>query len=262
LARVNEGGPVNPKTGELNWVPTGRQVKVREPVKDPVTGKTTWVDTGKTKPKQIITKKLVVEKDAFKLSSGSDIEAVYAEYSNNTKALANAARKAHLETKSIPYSKSAKAAYSNEVASLNAALAKAKKNRPRERQAQTIAHTLVSQKRQANPEMDDDDVKKVKKQALDEARIRTGAKKDIIIISPKEWQAIQAGAISNHQLEQILNNADLDVVKALATPKQEILMTSTKVNRAKNMAASGATQAEIAQALGVSLTTLKTSLNG
>ena len=262
LGRVSEGGPINPKTGEKVWVPTGKQVAVRKPVKDPVSGKTTWVDTGQTKDKEVVTKRLAVETDAFKLSSGSDIEAVYAEYSNSMKALGNAARKAHLETKSIPYSPSAKAAYSNEVASLNAKLDNAKRNRPRERQAQTIAHTLVQQKKQANPEMDEDDMKKAKKQALDEARIRTGAKKDIIVISPREWQAIQAGAISNHGLEQILNNADLDVVKAHATPKQEILMTPTKANRAKNMAALGFTQAEIAQQLGVSLTTLKTSLNG
>ena len=39
-------------------------------------------------------------------------------------------------------------------------------------------------------------------------------------------------------------------------------MTPTKANRAENMAALGFTQAEIAQQLGVSLTTLKTSLNG
>ena len=110
--------------------------------------------------------------------------------------------------------------------------------------------------------MDDDDVKKVRKQALDEARIRTGAKKDIIILSQGEWNAIQAGAISNHVLEQILNNSDLDTVKALATPKTEVLMSSTKKSRAIRMAASGATQAEIAEALGVSLTTLKSSLNG
>ena len=260
LARVDEGGPINKKTGEFNWVPTGKQLPVRDKIKDPTTGKTVWVDTGKTKPKQIITKKLAVEKDAFKLSSGSDIEAVYAEYSNQTKALANAARKAMVNTENIPYSPSAKAAYSKEAASLIAKLDNAKKNRPRERQAQTIAHTLVQQKKQANPNMDEDDLKKARKQALDEARIRTGAKKDIIQITPSEWQAIQAGAISNNRLEEILNNSDLDTVKKLATPKQEILMTPTKANRAKNMMALGFTQAEVAQALGVSLTTLKTSL--
>jgi DNA-binding NarL/FixJ family response regulator len=161
------------------------------------------------------------------------------------------------KTKPIPYDKSAKAAYSKEVASLNAQLNIAKKNSPRERQAQVLAKTLVSQKRQENPNMDKAVVKKITKQAVDEARVRTGAHKTLIKISNEEWNAIQAGAITSTKLNEILQHADMELVKKHALPKQEVLMTSAKRNRALSMAASGFTQAEIAHALGVSLTTLK-----
>ncbi len=93
-----------------------------------------------------------------------------------------------------------------------------------------------------------------------EARARTGAGKQRIEITPQEWAAIQAGAISTNTLKQILANADLDGVKELATPRAKIKMTPTKIDRAKSMNMLGYTQAEIADALGVSLTTLKDAL--
>ena len=81
------------------------------------------------------------------------------------------------------------------------------------------------------------------------------------MISDSEWAAIQAGAISNNKLTQILNNADLERVKQLATPKVNVLMTSSKQRRAEAMLRSGYTQAEVADALGVSLSTLKLSIS-
>jgi DNA-directed RNA polymerase specialized sigma24 family protein len=106
------------------------------------------------------------------------------------------------------------------------------------------------------------DLKKIKNQALAEMRVRTGAKKQRIELTQDEWDAIQAGAITNHKLEQILNNSDLDQIKTLATPRTPRLMTSTATARARAMFEQGATQAEVAEQLGVSLTTLKTALSG
>jgi hypothetical protein len=247
---AKEGGPIDPKTGKKVFVPTG---------------KTTVNKKGQTVTKQQRFDKLAIEDDAFKLVSkdgGTRIEHVYATHSNQLKSLANAARKEALVTKPIKVSDSAKRVYSNEVATLNAKLNLAKKNAPRERQAQLLANQVVSQKRQANPDMDSDDLKKVKNQALEEMRQRTGAKKDRIFITQKEWDAIQAGAISPSKLTDILNNADQETVKKLATPRTDKLMTSTKTARAEAMLAAGYTQAEVASHLGVSLTTLKDSLNG
>ena len=160
----------------------------------------------------------------------------------------------------LKYEPSAKKTYAEQVASLNSQLNVALKNAPRERQAQVLANLWVSQKRQANPEMEASDLKKVKNQALAEARVRTGASKTRIDISDKEWEAIQAGAISTNTLTKILTNADMDRVRELATPRQPTVMTSAKQARAKQMVALGRTPTEIAQALGVAPSTLKSFL--
>lgn len=246
---AREGGPIDPVTGKKVFVETGR----------------TYVDrSGKTIVRKETHKKLAVTEDARTLLSpdgGTTMERIYADHSNKLKGLANQARKESLAVKSVPYSPSAKAAYSNEVASLDAKLNLALKNAPLERQAQVIANTVVSQKRQANPNMDAADRKKIENQALTEARNRTGASKHRIKPTQAEWNAIQAGAISNDKLEQILTHGHTETIRALAMPKTAKLMTPAKKQRATAMLASGYTQAEVAEALGVSVTTLKTGIS-
>lgn len=235
---------------------------------DPATGRKiprltgeTYVDKrGRTVERKTKSVQLAETDDAFTLSSGTKMEAVYAQHSNRLKSLANQARKEMVATKTIPYSPSAAKVYRTEVKSLDAKLQTAFKNRPLERQAQLIANAVVEQKRRDKPDMEPTEVKKVKSQALAEARLRTGAKKQLVKITPSEWKAIQEGAISNNKLTDIMNNTDLDELKKLATPRTPLLMTSAKTNRAKTMLASGYTQAEVAAALGVSLTTLKTGI--
>lgn len=246
---------------------------------DPKTGKKVWTETGgsyeqvsiskrtgeaKVKTVQKVTRsvKLAETDDAHTLSSGTPIEKVYADHSNRLKAMANTARKESVNTKTIPYSPSAYRTYKPEVDRLNSALNVALKNRPRERQAQIVAGALVKARKDANPDMTDDEYKKVKGMALIEARARVGAKKEQIEITPREWEAIQNGAITNNKLTQILNNADIDSVKQLATPKTPLAMSPTKMQRASQMLASGYTQADVADALGVSVSTLKRGVSG
>lgn len=240
-----KGGPIDKVTGQRVFEPTGRLVVDRH---------------GNTVPKKIKVTKLAETGDAHTLSSGTVVEKIYADHSNKLKALANEARRVAVNTKSTTYSPSAKTAHAKEVASLNAKLEIALRNAPLERQAQVLANAIVSQKKLANPHMEPAEIKKLKSLALNEARLRTGAAKKRIDITDSEWAAIQAGAISSNKLNQILANADVESVKKLATPRSEILMTSAKTQRAQQMAASGYTQAEIADALGVSLTTLKTAI--
>jgi transposase len=231
---------------------------------DKVTGEKVYVNTGATRfdgtPVTFKSTKLAETKDAHSLSSGTKIEEIYADHSNRLKSLANEARLASVHTENRPHSPSAKAAYAKQVASLNRKLETALRNAPRERQAQILGNATVAAKRRAYPDMDPAEIKKIKSQALTEARIRTGAKKDRIVIEPDEWDAIQAGAFRTSRVSDILTHADLDVVKQLATPKTQVMMTSVKQNRARAMLDSGYTQAEVAQALGVSLTTLKRGL--
>ena len=235
---------------------------------DPVTGSKVYTETGQTyvdsKGRTIkrtsSSTKMAETPNAFNLSSGRPIEEVYASYANDLKALANASRRVAVTTKSTPYSPSARVAYQKEVDTLNAQLNVALKNKPVERQAQILANSVVNRKKQANPGMDNDDLKKIRNQALAEARARTGAKKTQVNITDREWEAIQAGAISSSKLTQILQNSDLNKVKRLATPRTSVSMSPAKVARAKSMLTSGYTQAEVAEALGVSTSTLSKSL--
>ena len=241
-----EGGPIDKATGKRVFVPTGETFVSKR--------------TGETITKTEKAKQLLEFDSAHRLSSGTLIEKIYADHSDRMRSLANEARKELVHTKSTPYSPSAKAAYEPQVKSLNHKLNVALQNSPRERQAQLVANAIINSKKAANPNMDAADLKKVKAKALADARIRTGADKERVTITPDEWDAIQAGAISNHHLEQILAHANLDEVKKLATPRTNPVMTEVMHARAKSMLVSGFTQAEVAAQLGVPLSTLKSDI--
>lgn len=235
---------------------------------DPDTGKKIYRETGATyvdkdgKTVKRTTRVSAIREldDVTPLSGGTVPEQLYVAHSNKMKALANEARKQEARTSGVKSNPSAKKVYAEDVKTLNTKLNTALQNKPLERQAQIIAGANVAAKRQAAPEMTKETLKKVERQALEEARTRTKAKKSQIIISDSEWDAIQAGAVSDKFLTDVLNNADMTRVRELATPKTKLLMTSSKTSRANAMLAQGYTQAEVAQALGVSLTTLKNSL--
>lgn len=205
-------------------------------------------------------KKMLEVDDARTLSSGTPIEKVYAEHANKLKALANAARKTMIETPDIHYSQSAAKTYKKEVESLDAQLNLAYRNKPLERKAQLMAGKVVSAQRQSNPQMSPGDLKKIRGQALIEQRTRTGAGKNPVVISDKEWEAIQAGAISNSKLKSILLNTKLDDLKQRSMPRTFKVMSPAKIARAKSMRDSGHTDSDIADLLGVSTSSLQRAL--
>ncbi len=236
---------------------------------DPLTGKKVFENTND----QFINKKgkLVVKTtkipamlktdDARTLSSGTRMENVYATHANALKALANKARLTVLGVKNTPYSPSAKLTYAKEVISLKAKLNLAFKNKPLERQAQLIANQVYREKLKNNPHMDAADKKKIRGQALIEARSRMGANKPKIEITDREWEAIQLGAVSTNTLNNILLNTDLEKLKQRATPRTIKGIAASKLSRAKTMLDAGYTQSEVADALGIPLSTLEDSLN-
>lgn len=218
----------------------------------------TYVDkkTGKIKTRTQTSTQMAETKDARTLSSGTPQEEAYADYANKMKSLANQARKEMVSTGKIPYSASAKATYQKEVDSLDAKLNVALKNAPRERQAQVIANATVTAKKQENPDMTTSELKKVKQQALTAARIRVGAERNPVVVTDREWEAIQAGAISENKLSQILNNVDIDSLRQRATPRATTTLSDAKINKISSMRASGYSTSEIAEALGVSSSTV------
>ena len=218
----------------------------------------TYVDkkTGKTKTRKQKSTQMAETKDARTLSSGTPQEEAYASYANKMKSLANQARKEMVSTGRISYSSSAKAAYQQEVASLNAQLNIALKNAPRERTAQAIANATVAAKKQAYPDMTTSEIKKASQQALTAARTRVGAERKLVEVSDREGEAIQAGAISENQLAKILNHVDIDAIRQRATPRATTTLSTAKQNKIASMSASGYSTSEIAEALGISTSTV------
>jgi hypothetical protein len=250
LRKASEGGPIDRATGKKVYVETGATYPNKK---------------GQTVLKTDKVERLALTDDAYSLVSGTvglPMERVYANHSNKLKALANEARLVILDTGSIKYSPSAKAVYKDEVDALNRDLNLALRNAPIERQAQILANTIVKIQKESNPDMDATSLRKVKAQALNEARARTGAKKQQIVFTDRQWEAIQAGAIAPTKLSAMLANADIDRVKELATPRSTLMMTSSNISRAKAMFASGNTRAEVAAALGVSVSTLDSAITG
>lgn len=250
--RKRKGSPIiDPETGEQSYKtvddPYYTVTKVNKK-----TGETITVVKERTQPST----KMAETRDAHTLSSGTPQEEAYADYANKMKSLANQARKEMLSTGKVQYSAAAKASYQTEVDHLNAQLNLALRNAPRERQAQTIANAEVAAKKQNNPDMTSAEIKKAGQQALTRARAKVGAKRTTIKISDREWEAIQAGAISENKLIQILNNTDTDDLKQRATPRSSTTLSAAKIQKISSMNSSGYTTAEIAKALGVSSSTV------
>lgn len=246
---MGEGGPIDTTTGAKMSTPTGR----------------TYIDkAGNRKPHTTKVHKLAITDDARTLVSkeNTKIEQVYAEHSNSLKRLADEARLEYTRQPSIRVSPSAKAAYKAEVETLNAKMLLAARNKPLERQAQVLANAAIKLKRQANPHMSPDQLKKVRTSELANARVRAGtdARSRQITLTDREWDAVQAGAISDTKLKELLLNADLDQLRALATPRVNRVMVPALQQRAERLLKAGVPRGDIAATLGVPLGTLNSAL--
>lgn len=242
-------GVIDPLTGKVVYKESGRTYV------DPRTGKTV---TATTKIKRI----LAVD-DVRSMSSGTLQEEAYADYANKMKDLANKARLEYKATPTLKRSASAAKAFEPEVNRLMAALKVAQLNAPLEREAQRIANARVKAKVQANNITDKDEISKIRRAAISDARNSTGAsgKRTRITISDGEWTAIQSGAISDTTLSEILRYAEPKTVRERATPRRTTQLSDARISRIKAMANSGHTNAEIAEALGISTSAVSKYLN-
>ena len=247
---------IDPETGEKRYEYTNETyMKPKKNSKGEITG---WTETERT----IKSTKMAEEKDAFNLVSTANtpMERVYAQYANRMKALANEARKAAYETPRLKYDPEARKVYSSEVESLMSKLKQALMNKPLERQAQILANAEVKRRKAENPDMDGDDLKKMKGRVLAEKRIATGAQKNRVTFTDREWKAIQSGAVSDSFLKSLLDNADSDHVKQLSMPRETRTVSPGVIARIKSMASNGYTQAEIADYLGISTSTVSSNI--
>lgn len=201
--------------------------------------------------------------NAYDLIQGREptrIERVYANYANSMKALANQARAESRATKDIAYDPTAAKVFSKEVAELSEALHKAQANSPFERKAQIVSKKMAAERIYNAGISDKEKKKRIRAEELQRARDRFGAGKSQIWITDRQWKAIMSGAISKTFLKSIINNADQDRLKSLATPRTNKVMSDSKIARAKTMLSKGYTQKDVAEMLGVSVSTLTSAL--
>lgn len=214
--------------------------------------------------KQTESKKMLETDDAMTLVSPfrNKMELVYADYANSMKELARKSRIEASNTDKIAYNRDAKKKYASEVESLKAKIEKAELNTARERAANRMAAATVKAKKDAanakGEEISGKDIKKAGQVALTKYREELGSvsRKDRnIILTDREWEAIQAGAVSENTLNRILRNSDADSLRQRAMPKETKELNQAKQNRIKAMSASY-TIAQIAEKLGVSTSTV------
>jgi len=258
LRPAKEGGPIDPETGAIVTVPTGKTRSLYDP-------KTKTYHPTEKVPVMRTPKRLAITDDAYTLvrDPNDPVEGLYAEHANAMKALANQARlKAHQT--SIPTANpKARVVYKPEVDALNAELKAALAQAPLTRRADIIAGETVKAKRLEDDTLrtDRDKLQKVERQAKTAARARLGLSQPVIHISDTQWDAIQANAVSPSKLKEILRFADPDRVRELSMPRTNTVMTNAISARAKAMLATDASIGDVAAALGISVNTLKAAIS-
>lgn len=277
--RVDEEG--NEKYGGASTLLSRRKQTVRVPERrgsvrvDKETGEYIYKESGRTFTDPKTGKERLAEdtvslisetKDARTLSSGTIQENLYADFSNKLKAMANQARKEAVNMKGIQRDPQAAKTYATEVASLKEKYNNMIANKPKERKAMLIANANIKAKIQEqglNPAIDKKEIKKISSVEMQRARDSVGAsgRKSKVTFTDKEWEAVQAGAISDNMLTKFLNSSDSDEIVKRAMPKTTSVMSSAKMSKAKAMLRSGYTYKEIAQACGVPESTVYSALN-
>lgn len=277
--RVDEKG--NEKYGGASTLLSRRKQTVRVPERrgsvrvDKETGEYIYKESGRTFTDPKTGKERLAEdtvslisetKDARTLSSGTIQENLYADFSNKLKAMANQARKEAVNMKGIQRDPQAAKTYATEVASLKEKYNNMIANKPKERKAMLIANANIKAKIQEqglNPAIDKKEIKKISSVEMQRARDSVGAsgRKSKVTFTDKEWEAVQAGAISDNMLTKFLNSSDSDEIVKRAMPKTTSVMSSAKMSKAKAMLRSGYTYKEIAQACGVPESTVYSALN-
>lgn len=256
---------VNDKTARAMYEPVER--------KDPKTGAVSFTNREgnivyKTDYRKQQSTRMAETDDAYSLVSSKrhPMELLYADYANAMKAMGNEARIEMMNTGNLKYDKKARDTYQTEVASLMSKLNTALLNTPREREAQRLANVEVAAKKEAakanGTELKSSEIKKISQQALSKYRQEVGSvsRRDrSISITDKEWEAIQAGAVTENVLKRILDNADAENLRQRSMPHATTELTQAQINRIKAMSASY-TIAEIAEKLGKSPSTIQRCL--
>ena len=247
-----------------------------EPIfrKDPKTGKVSFTNkdntiTYRTKERTTPSTRMAEATDARQLYSRPldphPMEVLYADYANYMKGMANRARLDSITTGRLKYSPTAAKIYSKEVKELEKSLEYAQSNKVKERAATRYAAAEIKRKKEKDPNLKGEDLRKVSQQAMTKYREMFNSvpnKKRAIPITDRQWEAIQAGAISDNKLKKILANSDPEILRQRAMPKENKGLTTAQINRIKAMGNGTFTIRQIAEIMNVSPSTVSNILKG
>ncbi len=245
-----------------------------EPImkKDPKTGTVYFTNKDgslhyKTRTRTMDVKRMTLYDDANDLVSTMrhPMELLYADYANSMKAMANQARIEKINTPNLKYNPTAKKIYAKEVSSLESKLNNAELNSIRERTATRLAAAEIRRRKEADPDLKGEDLRKVSQREMTKRRQEVGSvsrRNRNFDITDREWEAIQAGAITENKLRKILRNSDPDKLRQRAMPKQSKGLTTAQVARIRALSNSNFTLSQIAEKMNLSTSTISKYLKG
>ena len=231
---------------------------------DPNTGEKLYSDTGETKWDGTLKKQKVpllsVTKDAYDIATDTPMDKAYADYHNWMLNQGNKARKLSLSVGSYEKDSNAEKAYAPEVASLKAKVVRAQKISPIERQAQIYANLVIEEKLKANPVLKkkgyEKEQSRLREQTIAGARMRLNKPDRSFEITDREWEAIEAHAVSPTMFKQVLKYGNDKDIKKKALPKQNSGLADSQVSAIKALLATGYSQQDIAEMYGISTSTV------
>lgn len=232
----------------------GYQVEVPDPKSKSGGTKMVWRNK-----KETYLVNMVKDANVFLGPNATKTEHHYADYINELKAFKNKVDAEMNGIKTPARDPKAAKIYSEEVLSMKDKVNQVKINRIKERQAQRMAE--VSSKAEIARRSEDevlkkDEISRIKQQALNKARSMVGAERTPVTITDDEWDAVQSNAVSGTLLKELVSFMDDSQLKSLATPRANKQMTEARKSKAKALLANGYTIAQVAEALGVSSSTI------
>ena len=243
------GYDIDPETGMKIYRETGESYF--KPKKDKKGNIIEWVEVKRTSTST----QMAETKDAHELSSGTMVEEAYANYANALKQMANEARKKSIDIQIVRVDPSLKNEYKDAIESLNAKVAIAEANAPKERIAQVRANAWLRAKVEQMPELATDefkkDYKKFRQIAIADARSDVGAsKKEVYVhLTDREKEAIDNGAVSSTLQLKVMNNMDKDELREIVMPSYKTTLPQSKVSFIRSMKNSGFELSEIKERL-------------
>ena len=169
--------------------------------------------------------------------------------------MANEARKKSIDIQIVRVDPSLKNEYKDAIESLNAKVAIAEANAPKERIAQVRANAWLRAKVEQMPELATDefkkDYKKFRQIAIADARSDVGAsKKEVYVhLTDREKEAIDNGAVSSTLQLKVMNNMDKDELREIVMPSYKTTLPQSKVSFIRSMKNSGFELSEIKERL-------------